>query len=108
MIKELNVPEPYQAVFRRLARRIPEELLVEPKVVETLLLYVKIGGERLARQRVELYKKSFEQECIIFHRRISETAVGDDDDVAGDAADDADTDADADNSGSDDTVDDDA
>jgi hypothetical protein len=95
MIKEMDVPKPYQAVFRRLARRIPEELLVDPKVVETLLLYVKIGGERLARQRIELFKKCFEQECVIFQRRTPETAVGDDDDVAGDAADNADAEADS-------------
>ena len=70
MMKESTIPEPYRAIFRRLARRMPDEMLVEPRVMDTLLLYMKIGGEKLARHRGELFKKDVAKECVLFHRRL--------------------------------------
>jgi len=98
MMKESTIPEPYRAIFRRLARRMPDEMLVDPRVLDTLLLYMKIGGEKLARHRGEIYKKDVAEECFLIRRRPPDITVGENaaeaatDSVTENAADGADAD----------------
>lgn len=93
MIDDFEVPQAYQTAFRRLRRRMPAELQADPAVLETALIYLKIGGEKLAAHRLSLYRKQFESECRLFRRRLvgdsiedGEDAESDEDEGAEDAA----------------------
>jgi len=80
MINAFDVPEAYQAAFRRLRRRMSADLQADPAVMETALLYLKLGGEKLAAHRIALYKKQFETECKIFKRRLVDDVIDDEED----------------------------
>jgi len=75
MIDGFDVPQAYQAAFRRLRRRIPVDLQADPAVMETALLYLKLGGEKLALHRLALHKKQFESECRLFRSRLTDEDI---------------------------------
>ncbi|MFH1981453.1 MAG: hypothetical protein ABIL58_06400 [Pseudomonadota bacterium] len=78
MIDAFDVPEAYQAAFRRLRRRMSADQQANPAVMETALIYLKLGGEKLAAHRIALYKKQFETECNIFRRRLVDDVIDED------------------------------
>lgn len=77
MINAFDVPEAYQVAFRRLRRRMSADLQADTAVMETALIYLKLGGEKLAAHRIVLYKKQFETECKIFKRRLVDDVIDD-------------------------------
>jgi hypothetical protein len=52
----LDVPEALRPNFQRVYRRIPMELRQNSEFLQDLVLYLKVGGERLARQHLEVAK----------------------------------------------------
>ena len=99
MREAFEVPEAYQAAFRRLRRRMPADLQADPAVMETALLYLKMGGEKVAAHRLALFRKQFESECKLFKRRLVDESVDDEDtdgDEDGDNGSDAPSDEDTD------------
>lgn len=77
MINAFDVPEAYQPAFRRLRRRMSADLQADPAVMETALIYLKLGGEKLAAHRIAIYKKQFETECKVFRRRLVDDVIDD-------------------------------
>lgn len=62
MIDKQVIPEEFRDPIRRLLRNIPGKFRDRNEVQKTLLLYLRLGGESLARQRIEIAKKRFPQE----------------------------------------------
>ena len=56
MDHELIVPEELQDIFRRLLNHVPEALLDDASLHRMMLVYLKIGGENLVRQHIEIEK----------------------------------------------------
>ena len=72
MIEELDIPEELKFTYKRVLRRVPGELKEDPDFLKNLLVYIKIGGEKLARQRIEITKKPFREGYLLLNRLIPE------------------------------------
>lgn len=102
MIDKFNVPEEHQTAFRRMLRILPDGFREDETKMQALLVYLKLGGEKLARQRLDIAKRAFQREFVLFKRvpgedRLDDGEEDDDDDadaVDGDAAKDTDDAAD--------------
>lgn len=84
MANELNIPEKLQGTFTRLIRKLPEELRNDENVRKTTLLFLQLGGEKLARARIKAYQTPF-NEAFVFKKMqlknddLMELPVPDDD-----------------------------
>ena len=85
MIDDLEIPEEMASTFKRVMRRVPNELKGDTEFLRNLLIYVKIGGEKLARQRIEITKKPFREGYLLLNRLIPEETLQD---LSGEASDD--------------------
>ena len=68
MIEKFNIPEEHHTAFRRLLRILPDGFREDESKMQTLVVYLKLGGEKLARQRLELAKRPFQREYALFKR----------------------------------------
>jgi hypothetical protein len=77
---KLDVPEDRLGAFQRMKRQLPLEIRENPEILQKLLIYLKLGGERLVRQVVATIKVEFPEDTQIFkHRLVEETLdTGDD------------------------------
>ena len=82
MIEDLDIPKELQPTFKRVTRRLPGELKVDLEFLKNLLVYIKIGGEKLARQRIEITKKPFREGYLLLNRLIPEESLRDMDNEA--------------------------
>ena len=100
MIVDFQVPDEYLGAFRRLVRRMPVEFQTDEALLQTLVMYLKLGGEKLARHRIEVEKAEFVTAFTIVKRQPieepSETESNGDSDESeeGDKADETDQQAD--------------
>lgn len=86
MIDKFNVPEEHQTAFRRMLRILPDGFREDETKMQALLVYLKLGGEKLARQRLEIAKRAFQREFVLFKRVPGEDRPDDDeedDDIDG-------------------------
>lgn len=72
MIDDFQVPDEYLGAFRRLMRRMPIELQTDEAFLQTLVMYLKLGGEKLARHRIEVEKAEFVTAFTIVKRQLPE------------------------------------
>ena len=72
MTEPLMIPEEYQGSIKRLLSRAPLEQRSDEELQRRLLMYLKLGGEKLARQHVEMLKKTFPDQAILIKRHIRE------------------------------------
>ena len=56
MIKGLNIPDEFQYTFKRLINLAPHQQRNDQEIQKIVLLYLKLGGEKLARQYIEVLK----------------------------------------------------
>ena len=56
MAKNLNIPDELQGTFKRLMNRVPEKLRSDRHTQKIIQLYLKLGGEKLAKQHIEILK----------------------------------------------------
>ncbi len=56
MNETLEIPESLRLTWNRLLNRMPIKLRQKSEVLETVLIFLKLGGERLARQAIEAAK----------------------------------------------------
>ncbi len=75
MIEKVEVPKDLMGSFRRVARRIPVDLKKDDVLLETVVAYLKLGGEKLARQAVESAKRSYELEVVQRKKKAREEAL---------------------------------
>ena len=65
MAKELKIPEGVRGAYNNLMRRIPFEYRNDPNIAKTMLVYLKLGGKKLAEKKLESLKKPFSKEFVI-------------------------------------------
>ena len=109
MIDKVEVPKNLMGSFKRVARRIPVDLKKDEELIKTIVAYLQLGGEKLARQAVISAKRTLELEVAQRKKKAREEALiraaearlaaaneesqEDDDDFDDDADDDADDDS---------------
>lgn len=89
MSNQFTVPEEHEASFRRILPYLMAPLQKDSQILESLLLYLKLGGEKMARividalnvtqrlQDAEVKKQLYEQELL---NENDKTDLDDDDD----------------------------
>jgi hypothetical protein len=92
MTENLIVPDDLVGSFKRLLSRVPADQRDDETLQQTLLMYLKLGGEKLARQRLEIFKKVFPEQMILIKRQLREGV--DDEEMDGEGSDDDDRDDD--------------
>jgi len=70
MTKTLDVPKDLEKSYKKMLQNVPAELRDDEKVQACLLVYLKLGGEKLARQSIEIAKKRFDEEFQIIKRYL--------------------------------------
>ena len=100
MVQQFAIPEEYETSYRRIMPYLSARLHREPQVLESLLLYLKLGGERLARIAIDAFNVSQRQrdaEMIKLLRQqamLADTSDEDEDEDDDDDEDDEDFDED--------------
>ena len=109
MVDQFTVPEEYEYSFRRVMPYLMAPLHSNSQILESLLLYLKLGGEKMARiaidamnvtqrlQDAEVKKQLREQELLNDNSRED---LDDDNDDSDDEDDAVDNDSDLDDDGS--------
>jgi hypothetical protein len=72
MSEKLIIPDEYQGSIRRLLSRIPSEQRDDETIQASLLIYLKLGGEKLARHYIEISKKVFPDQMVLIKRQLRE------------------------------------
>jgi Ran GTPase-activating protein (RanGAP) involved in mRNA processing and transport len=81
MIDDVQVPDEFLGAFRRLVRGMPVELQTDEAFIQTLVMYLKLGGVKLASHRIEVEKAEFPTAFTIVKRQpVEDTEDTDSDD----------------------------
>ncbi len=92
MAQNFTIPEDYKIPFRRILPYLSAPLQNDPEVLESLLLYIKLGGEKMARividalhvteriQYAEMIKKMREEALLSDHQNGSDEDQEDNED----------------------------
>ena len=75
MILNTEVPQDLTGSFKRVARRIPVALGKDEALIQTVVAYLQLGGEKLARQAVEAAKLTLELEVAQRRKKAREDAL---------------------------------
>jgi hypothetical protein len=75
MINTVEVPQELVGSFKRIARRIPVDLKKDEELIKTIVTYLQLGGEKLARQAVDAAKQTLELEIIQRKKKAREEAL---------------------------------
>jgi hypothetical protein len=62
MAENLIIPDELQGTFKRLMYRVPEKLRNDSHTQKIIQLYLKLGGEKLAKQHIEVIKLRVREE----------------------------------------------
>jgi hypothetical protein len=62
MAENLNIPDSLQGTFKRLMNRVPEKVRIDSHIQKIVQLYLKLGGEKLAKQYIEIIKLRVREE----------------------------------------------
>jgi acyl-CoA reductase-like NAD-dependent aldehyde dehydrogenase len=75
MIDDIDIPDELAGSYKRVSRRIPVDLKKDEDLIGTIIAYLKLGGEKLARQAVEAAKQTFELEMAKRKKKAREEAL---------------------------------
>ena len=75
MLDKFEVPRELMGSFKRIARRVPVELKKDEELIQTLIAYLQLGGEKLARQAVEAAKQTLALEATVRRKKAREEAL---------------------------------
>ncbi|MEJ2658636.1 MAG: hypothetical protein P8012_15860 [Desulfobacterales bacterium] len=62
MANKVNIPDELIGTYQRLLFQIPEKLRNDSHTQQITQLYLKLGGEKLARQYIEIVKMNIREE----------------------------------------------
>jgi len=79
MTETTVIPEEYKGAIKRLLNRIPAEQRDDIILQKSLLMYLKLDGEKLARHRLELSRTVFPEQMIFIKKQVRD-GVDDEDD----------------------------
>ena len=85
MSEKMIIPDELQGSIRRLLNRVPSEQREDETLQAALLVYLKLGGEKLARHYIEISKKVFPDQMVLIKKQLHD---GVDDEADGDHSDD--------------------
>jgi len=75
MNEPLEIPEALRLTWNRLLNRMPIKLRQKEDVLESVLLFLKLGGERLAKQAIEAARASLTLEGTRLRRQQKAEAM---------------------------------
>jgi hypothetical protein len=75
MIDNIDIPDELVGSYKRVSRRIPVDLKKDETLIKTIVAYLQLGGEKLARQAVEAAKQTFELEMAQRKKKAREEAL---------------------------------
>lgn len=75
MSEPLSVPAEYQESFRRLLLHVAGPLRNDATVLQSILLYLKLGNEKLARIAIDAYNENHRLSELENRRRLREEAM---------------------------------
>lgn len=88
MAQQFEIPEEYEIPFRRIVPYLSAPLQNDPKVLQALVLYFKLGGEKMARIVIDALNVTHRIEYAEMIKRMREEAMlrdrqeeGDEDDA---------------------------
>ncbi len=61
MVTRLNIPDEFRYTFKRLINLVPYKQRNDRHTQKIVLLYLKLGGEKLARQYIEVLKSDLRE-----------------------------------------------
>lgn len=64
MKKSFYIQDEMQETYRNLLNLIPEPLKNDTQTQKIILVYLKLGGEKLAHHGIEIIKKRFQKESL--------------------------------------------
>jgi hypothetical protein len=91
MTEKMIIPDEFQGSVRRLLNRIPAEQRDDETLQAALLVYLKLGGEKLARHYIEVSRKTFPDQMVLIKKQFRD-GVDEDDESDGDNPDNAERD----------------
>jgi hypothetical protein len=62
MADNVNIPDDILETFKRLTSQVPEKLRSDSHTQNVIQLYLKLGGEKLARQYIDILKLNIIEE----------------------------------------------
>ena len=75
MASQFTIPDEYQVTYRRILPYLVGPLQKDSKVLESLLLYLKLGGERLARIAIDAFNVSQRQRDVEMIKMLRREAM---------------------------------
>lgn len=75
MIQPYHRPDAQELAMRRLMHLVSDEQRQDPQLEAKLRLYLKIGGEKLARQYLESVQLAFAEPFEIVRRRLDDGEI---------------------------------
>ena len=75
MYSDIDIPNELVGSFKRIMRRIPVELKKDENLIKTVVDYLQLGGEKLARQAVESAKLTLQLEVAERRKKAREEAL---------------------------------
>ena len=68
-------PEEYEKTFERISKLAAAEHLNDPNFKKTILLFLALGGETLARQHIQTYLKPFPEKLTLFDKTLEDETL---------------------------------
>lgn len=75
MTDKIEIPNELMGSYKRIARRIPVDLKKDEVLMQTIVAYLKMGGERLARQAVVSARQTLELDVAQRKKKAREEAL---------------------------------
>ncbi len=75
MIDQFDIPKDLMGSFKRVSRRIPVALKKDETLIKTVVAYLKLGGEKLARQAVESARQTLDLEVAQRRKKARDEAL---------------------------------
>ena len=64
MTNQMKISEELELAFKRLINLLPDPIKGDDHTQRIILTYLKLGGEKLARQRIEIIKIHFREKAF--------------------------------------------
>ena len=71
----IDIPGEYKISFQRLIPYFPLSLRDDPEALESILLFLKVGGEKLARIAIEAFKQNQHLNDAEAQKQLREAAL---------------------------------
>jgi hypothetical protein len=78
MKKSFNIQNDLLKTYKGLMNLLPDELKNDPLTQKTILVYLKLGGEKLARHSIEVIKMRLSKEALENNTEAQDLNDGDD------------------------------